>query len=155
MNEYKHTIVAPRALVLGIGTGALAAVFLLVLYGVVVTLVSGSEMLREQWELYRYYLAALSAGFGVQVALYSILLSLLRERQHARAVLATTGTTSGVAMLACCAHYFATLLPVLGLAGFATALAQYQIQFFWVGLLANLGGIGFMSMKLRNAHKHL
>jgi len=35
-------------------------------------------------------------------------------------------------------------LPVLGVTGIVTIAAQYQTQFFWVGLLFNLAGVLFM-----------
>jgi len=40
------------------------------------------------------------------------------------------------------------VLPVLGIAGIATFVAQYQVELFWVGVLFNAGGIAYMGNKI-------
>jgi Cu+-exporting ATPase len=67
--------------------------------------------------------------------------------------MAASGTTSTVAMLSCCAHYLTNVAPVLGAAGLVTFAAQYQVEFFWLGIIFNLGGIGYIGSKLRKAAK--
>src|SRR4030065_442817 len=54
------------------------------------------------------------------------------------------GTTSTIAMVACCAHHVADVLPILGLTAAATFLAQYRIVFMLVGLGTTLLGILIM-----------
>ena len=63
-------------------------------------------------------------------------------------MLGVTGTTSTVAMISCCAHYLANLLPILGTAGLVAIVAQFQVELFWVGLLFNFGGILFMIQRI-------
>jgi P-type Cu+ transporter len=63
-------------------------------------------------------------------------------------VLAVSGTTSTAAMISCCAHYLANILPVIGIAGAVALIAQYQIELFWFGLGCNLAGIAYMGIKV-------
>ena len=62
-----------------------------------------------------------------------------------------SGATSTGAMLACCTHYLANILPVIGAAGAVTLIAQYQVQLFWVGLAFNLAGIIFIGSRIVSA----
>ncbi len=54
------------------------------------------------------------------------------------------GTTSTLAMVACCAHHVTDVLPILGLTAAATFLAQYRTAFMIVGLGTTLLGIVYM-----------
>jgi hypothetical protein len=54
------------------------------------------------------------------------------------------GTTSTLAMIACCAHHVTDVLPILGLTAAATFLADYQTLFMRVGLGTTLVGIAVM-----------
>ncbi len=63
-------------------------------------------------------------------------------------ILGITGTTSTAAMISCCTHYLANILPILGTAGIVTFVAQYQTDLFWVGILFNLGGIAYIAKKI-------
>lgn len=124
-------------------SGAVATIILLGLYFLVVSLVSSWAFVVSQFALYWYYLLALSTGFGIQVGLFVYLRQL--HRQSASRVLAVSGTTSTGAMLACCTHYLVTLIPILGVTGLVTFVAQYQVKLFWVGILANLAGVLYMT----------
>jgi len=68
-------------------------------------------------------------------------------------VVAVSGTTSTAAMVSCCAHYLANILPIVGVTGFLTIVAQYQIELFWVGLAFNAAGILYIVPKIVNATK--
>ena len=68
-------------------------------------------------------------------------------------MVAASGTTSTAAMISCCAHYLVNILPVLGVTGFITLVAQYQIQLFWLGLAFNLAGILYIAPKVIKASK--
>ena len=61
---------------------------------------------------------------------------------------AVTGTTSTLAMVSCCAHYLANIVPVLGIAGAFTIVGQYQKELFWVGLVFNALGIIYIGRKV-------
>ena len=126
--------------------GGVAALILLVVYFVIVSLVSGWEFAKVQFQQFWYFVITLAVGFGTQVGLYSYLRSMIKNVSPR--VVATTGVTSTVAMISCCAHYLVNLLPILGIAGIITIISQYQIQLFWIGLVFNFLGIVYMGNKV-------
>lgn len=121
------------------GTTALLGV-----YFAVVTLVSGWPQATSQFTQFWFFIVSLALGFGLQVGLYLYLRQQHRQRGTSAGAVAVSGTTSTVAMVSCCAHYLANVLPLIATAGIASFVSQYQIQFFWVGLLFNLGGIIYL-----------
>jgi len=131
--------------------GAFAA--LLAIYFGVLTLISGWSFTLEEFYRYWYYLVPLAAGFGVQVALFLRLREVVSRAKDAGTLLAASGTTSTAAMVSCCAHYLVNIAPVLGAAGLVTFAAQYQVEFFWVGLAFNGAGIVYIGRKLWRATK--
>jgi YHS domain-containing protein len=127
--------------------GALGAAGLLSLYFGVLTLASGWDFATSQFAEFWPYIVALAGGFGVQVGLFLH----LHRAMHAPAsgkVMATTGTTSGLAMVSCCAHYLVALLPALGATGLVGLINDYQVELFWFGLAANAAGILYMGRHL-------
>lgn len=138
-----------KAILAGIG----AALALLGLYFGVLTLVSGWDFTLEQFLAYRYFVIALSAGFGIQVGLFMHLKALVHGARKQGVVLATSGTASTAAMVSCCTHYLANIAPIIGAAGLVTFATQYQVEFFWVGLAFNLAGIVYISSKVIQATK--
>lgn len=134
-------------------TGAAAFALLLGLYFLLVGLVSGVEYALEQFATYWYFLVALAAGFGAQMGLYTYLKRLVANSSASKKVVAVSGTTSTAAMISCCAHYLTNILPVLGATGLVTLAAQYQVEFFWVGLAFNLAGIAYIVPKVIRASK--
>lgn len=133
--------------------GMTAFVMLLVMYFGVLTLVSGWAFATSQFAEFWYYVLPLGMGFGLQVALYSRLRQLIRHAGGSGPVMAASGTTSAAAMISCCAHYLVNIAPILGAAGLVTLATQYQIEFFWLGLLFNAAGIAYIGSKLINAAK--
>lgn len=131
----------------------IAGSLLLGLYFAALSLISGWTFAKAQFFSFRYYIVSLAAGFGVQIGLYVYLKDLVMGRFGAGKVIGVTGSTSSFAMISCCTHYLANLLPVLGATGAATFVTQYQVQFFWVGLLFNLAGISYMVSKVVKASK--
>lgn len=129
-------------------SGIAASAILLGVYFTVLALVSGWGFAQNQFADFWYFIVSLALGFGIQIGLYTYLRGLIRggagSVPPAGKVLGVTGTTSTAAMISCCTHYLANLLPILGVAGVVTFAAQYQVELFWVGLLFNLGGIVYM-----------
>lgn len=101
----------------------------------------------------RVVLISLAAGFGIQMGLYAYLKRLVAHPSASKSVVAVSGTTSTAAMVSCCAHYLTNILPVLGATGLVTIAAQYQVQFFWVGLAFNFAGIAYILPKVMTAAK--
>lgn len=105
--------------------GVISVTGLLGFYFGIIGLVSGWDFAWTQFSLSRYWIIGLAVGFGVQVGLFTYLRALHRARMSG-AVAATTGTVSGSAMVACCAHYLVNIMPIVGISGFAAVVGQYQ-----------------------------
>lgn len=134
-------------------TGLAAFVILLAVYFGMVGLVSGLDFALDQFAMYWYFISGLSAGFGVQIGLYTYLKRAVRHRGPSGKVVAVSGATSTAAMISCCTHYLANILPVLGATGLVTLAAQYQVEFFWLGLAFNGAGILYIASKVVKAAK--
>lgn len=135
-----------------IGKGLLAAGGLLTLYFFLVSSISGWTFAKSQFIANWYWIIGLAVGFGVQIFLFAYLRALHRERM-AGAVAATTGTVSGLTMVACCAHYLVNILPIVGISAFAAVVGQYQRELFIVGAVLNIGGIAYMGAQLIQAKR--
>lgn len=146
--------------------GSAGALLLFALYfGIVSWAESPSHALDFFWQD-RWLVVPILLGFGVQVGLYSVLkLGLyfsaslpdhnqLQDGKTAAATMGAGGTTSTIAMVACCAHHAADVLPILGLTAAATFLAEYRTAFMVVGLVSNLIGIAVILNSLRKAREH-
>ena len=135
---------------------SIATITLLFVYFILVGLISGIKFALSQFETYWYFLVSLAIGFGIQMGLYLYLRQLVKNSNMKMGgkTVAITGTTSTLAMISCCAHYLANIVPILGIAGALTIVAQYQIEIFWVGLVFNLFGIGFIITKIDKFKKH-
>ncbi len=144
----------PNTIARAVFSGLLASISLLGIYFLILTLVSGWSFAQNQFATYLYFIISLVAGFGIQIALYQYIKSLVHEMYNMRKVVGVSGATSTVSMVSCCAHYLVNLLPILGVTGFATLVAQYQIQIFWVGLVFNMFGIVYISSKIIALKKH-
>jgi Cu+-exporting ATPase len=128
------------AVPLSFGTGA--AVVLLGLYIVIVGLAQGWMSALQLLGQDAYLVGPITASFGVQVALYTHLRRLVKARTRgAGAITGASGGTSTAAMVACCAHRVADLLPILGLSAVAGFLAAWKVPFMIVGLTFSIGGI--------------
>jgi Cu+-exporting ATPase len=135
------------------GFGLLAFALLLALYLGVLTLISGWSFALEQFSQFRFYIVALAAGFGAQVALFMRLRALVARAKEAGTVVAASGSTSAAAMASCCAHYLANVAPVLGATGLVAFAAQFQVELFWAGLVFNLAAIAYVANKLFHASR--
>ena len=147
MNAFAATAAKPT------GFGVLAFGLLLGAYFAVLSLVSGWRFTLSQFSEFWFYVLPLAAGFGLQVALYIRLRQLLHQSKDAGTVMAASGTTSTAAMISCCAHYLVNIAPVIGATGLVAFAAQYQVEFFWVGLAFNAAGIAYIASRLFNAIK--
>ena len=137
---------------------ALSATILLILfYFLIVSLISGFKFALSQFGSYWYFLISLAVGFGIQIGLYSYLKQLVKNSNMSMSskTVAMTGTTSTLAMISCCAHYLANIVPILGIAGALSVVVTYQVQIFWIGLGFNIFGIAFIINKINKFKKHI
>ena len=124
--------------------GVLAGVILLTLYFGILTLSQGLEHTIDQSARLWYLLLALTVGFGLQVALFDFIRRSFKQRRLATATVTASGSVSAGSMAACCAHHLSDFLPLFGLSGLAAFLADYQVFFIVIGVMANLIGITVM-----------
>jgi len=128
--------------------GVIGTFGLLGIYFLILTLVSGWTFALSQFFDFWDFVVSLAIGFGIQIGLYSYLKHAVYRHHASGKVLAVSGTTSTTAMISCCAHYLANILPVVGAAGVITLVGQYQIQLFWFGLASNAAGILYMGSRV-------
>ena len=133
--------------------GITAFVLMLAIYFGVVSLISGMGFALEQFTKFWYFIVALALGFGIQAGLYTYLKNLVGQHGASGKVVAVSGTTSTAAMVSCCAHYLANILPIVGVTGILTIVAQYQVELFWIGLAFNAAGILYIVPKVIQATK--
>jgi hypothetical protein len=138
----------PKPILWPLGTGLGGALFLTAIY---FGLVSWAESPQHALDLFwqeRWLVVPLILGFGVQVALFTILRKRLfipsTSTGPSASLTGAGGASSTVAMVACCAHHVTDVLPILGLSFAATFLAQYQTIFMVVALSITMAGILIM-----------
>jgi hypothetical protein len=116
-----------RTPLIPLGVGLLASIFLTTVYfGIVSWAESVSHAVDFFWQD-RWIVLPIIIGFGVQAALYTILKWRLympvsvsnsigsKQIPATGASMGVSGTTSTVAMVACCVHHVTDVLPILGL----------------------------------------
>ncbi len=128
----------PKRILLPLGAALVGMLFLSGLYFGIMSWAEGFKAARDLFWTDRWIVIPLVIGFGVQAALYTILKFRLfvpvKASRPSSALIGASGTTSGVAMVACCVHHITDVLPILGLTAAATFLGQYRLTFMWVGL---------------------
>lgn len=140
-----------RAYVLGV----LASFAIVGMYLGMNTLTSDWYFARVQFSEYKWWIISLAIGLGIQVTLFTLYRAYHRgqKKTAANSSMAASGGVSVVAMMACCSHYLATVIPLLGVsflsATAVASLAQYQPYFFLAGIVSCLFGIGFMVRMMR------
>ncbi len=131
---------------------------LVLLYLGTVTWAQGWAHAVELLSQDRAFVAAIAAGFGLQVGLYSYLRLVVHHGVRLAAPTAATGAGTGVssvAMVACCIHHVTDVLPVLGLSGAAIFLNQYRIPLMVAGLGVNAVGVAIMLHVVYQGRMHL
>jgi copper ion binding protein len=130
--------------------GVLAAIAIIGFYMAMNTLTADWYFAKVQFSEYRWWIIALAIGLGVQVTLFTSFRTQLRgqKMRAAKSSMAASGGISATAMMACCSHYLATVIPVLGVpflsAAAVASLAEYQTYFFLAGVISCLFGIWLM-----------
>ena len=134
--------------------GILAAFFLALGYSLIIGLSSRSlSHLLSQWRSDAVFIALVTAGFGVQMGLFSHVRRAIRGDRRAAAVTAGSTATSTTAMVACCLHHLNDIVPFLGLSGAATFLVAYKTPVILLSLAANGVGIALMLRTLRHTKR--
>lgn len=127
--------------------GLLAGLALIAFYLGIITLAQGWAHALQQLGDDRWFVAAITVGFATQVGLFAYLRD--AYARAARSGMAVSTGTSTAAMLACCAHHLADILPIIGLSGAAIFLNAYKTPLFWLGVTTNLLGVVYLVYKIR------
>ena len=128
--------------------GAVASIAIVGVYLGMNTLTADWYFAKIQFSEYRWWIITLAVGLGIQVTLFSLFRAQLRGRKMTavKSSMAASGGMSATAMMACCSHYLATVIPTLGVsflsATAVASLAEYQTYFFLAGVISCLVGIG-------------
>lgn len=130
--------------------GGLGAVVLLGFYFAIVGALSEWSLAKTQFFANWHWIVGLAVGFGIQISLFSYLRALHRDCMSGT-VATTTGTFSGLTMVACCTHYLVSILPIIGISGLAASIESYQQELFALGAAVNVGGIIYMLRQLSKA----
>jgi len=129
------------------------------IYFGLLTWAQGWNYASSQFWFNRWYIVPIWVSFGIQAALYSILRFRLflptTNAGNTGAMMGANGATSTAAMVACCLHHVADVLPILGLSAAATFLARYQRPFMLFGLGMNIIGIIVMLIVLYRERQKL
>jgi len=62
----------------------------------------------------------------------------------------STGMSSG-AMLACCAHHVADVVPIVGASGAAILLNEVKTPLAVAGIVMSWAGVGYLLLRVRRA----
>ena len=139
-----------RRLTSAIGSGALGALALVLLYLAIVGIAQGREHALELVWGDRLFVGLIASGFGTQVGLFAYVRLLQRAMARESVALAGAGTaTSSVSMVACCAHHVADVLPLVGVSGLAVFLVEFRTPLMLLGIATNVLGIAVMLRELR------
>lgn len=136
-----------------IGAGVIASALLLGLYLAIISVAQGVDHAFEQLAADAFFVGLITLGFGTQVALFTELRALDRHHRAAAAVTAAGTGTSTAAMLACCAHHLAELLPLVGLSAAAVFLNDFKTPLFVVGIGMNSVGVVVIARQLQRARR--
>src|SRR4030042_3044397 len=118
-----------RQIMLPLGAGLMGSVFIAALYlGLVSWAESFQHALQYFWQD-RWIVIPIILGFGIQTGLYVILKKRLfvpvSNTGPSGVLTGTSGATSTISMVACCAHHVTDVLPILGLTAAGTFLPPY------------------------------
>lgn len=139
-----------RRVAVSAALGAAGALALVLLYLGIVTLAQGRDHARELLWGDRHFVALIAAGFGVQIGLFAYVRLLQRALAREPVAMAGAGTaTSSIAMVACCAHHLADVVPLVGLSGLAVFLVEIRTPLMLAGLATNAIGVAVMLRELR------
>ncbi len=123
--------------------GVIASLGMALFYVFIMFLTMPYSEVWYQFVSFWYLIIGIVIGFGIQIGLW-VYIKNCGHMDASGGVAGASGAMSGTAMLACCAHHLADVLPILGLSGAAIFLTQYQRPFLVLGLSINLLGIAYM-----------
>ncbi len=133
------------------GAGAVGGIALLGWYLGLIALAQGPAHALEQFESDAPFVLAVTLGFGTQIALFLELRRMAAGQWRGAAVTAASTGTSTAAMLACCAHHFADVLPLVGVSVAAVFIDKFKLPLLVLGLAMNALGVAVLWRELSRA----
>lgn len=136
--------------------GIVAALGLLVFYLAIIALAEGRSAALPQLRQDLPYFVFLLPAFGTQIGLYTHLRGLVKAARAATATASVNTGVTGASMVACCAHFLPTLLPVVGISAVSSVLAAWKTPLLILAIAMNLAGILLVLRAIRhvNAMQH-
>ena len=150
---FSSTAGFPSGRRLGVAGVSLAAAATLVgLYLLLVTLAQDWDHARGLLRDDLWFVGPVAVGFGLQVGLLVQLRRLQRSLGAGTAAMTagSTGMSSG-AMLACCAHHVADVVPIVGASGAAILLNEVKTPLAVAGIVMSWAGVGYLLLRVRRA----
>lgn len=133
-----------------LSAGIIGALAIFFVYFAILSVVQSFEHAVQQTIDLWFFLFPLSAGFGVQIALYTYIKSSIDKKINSvQTEIMATGCVSTTSMIACCVHHIIDLLPVVGLSAATILLTQYQTAFMVLAIFSNLIGITMMLLIIK------
>jgi hypothetical protein len=135
--------------------GIVSSFVLLLFYFALVSLLESFEHAVQSFVNTWFLMSLLIAGFGFQIFLFTYIRQVTKLKRIAgissRNTVATGGVST-VSMVACCAHHFIEIIPILGVSALAIFLTEFQIWFIVLAVLSNFLGVMLM-FKIIKDHK--
>ncbi len=130
--------------------GFCGAVALVAVYVGVLAVANSLDHAVDELRRLRYWMVPLIVGFAIQLGLFAYARGAAggQNTTPAHGIVAS-GSASTLSMVACCAHHLTDVLPLIGLAGAAVFLVEYQTLFLLLGLLSNVVGLVYLLGLLR------
>jgi hypothetical protein len=127
--------------------GFIAVIILLLFYFALVSLLESFEHAVQSFANLWILMSLLIAGFGFQIYLFTYIRQVTKLKKlsaiSSRNTVATGGVST-VSMVACCAHHFVEVIPLLGVSALAIFLTDFQIWFIVLAVFSNFLGIMLM-----------
>lgn len=128
--------------------GIAGSFFLFLFYLVIMTVTNSFSYALTEFVELAYLMVPLIILFGIQIALFFYMREKAKEKIAKSGMVASTGVSGG-AMVACCLHHLAELLPFLGITGGALFFAQQQAEFLLIGVISGIVGLSWMVLIMK------
>ena len=121
---------------------------LLLLNIAIVAILSKSiSFATEQFLSLKIFLVPIAVGFGLQAALYSLI-----KAKNALLMVGSGSINTG-AMVACCAHHIADLIPLMAIVGISAFLVYIQKYLLIGALVLNWLIVIYLYKKFKEVHE--
>jgi hypothetical protein len=121
----------------------LSFILMLLFYFSVISIFESFTYAVRKFQTSGVLILLLSLGFAVQIFLH-VYMNQIAKLKGGKLATATSGITSGTAMVFCCLHHITDLLPVVGISIFGLLSPSFETIWMTIGLSINLIAILFL-----------